>query len=860
MNRVTEIMNGVKVFYRNIEISNFVPVSSYAQFVIGAIDNDERHTAALALHTGSIFYKVMLIAVATIACLSDKKIETNELVSSLSIGDMLLIDGKRARFLGIKCGKELNPPIPNEIEYFVYECNGTTYLPISSLSTKNIDLYNGTAVTLDGRGIKTNLQSRKKFLSFIFDRSEKTNISTLIARSIAIIVDRETAEDIYRNTKIKYNQVSVNLEELVTASYYTENDNYQMGNNSTKEEPILKFYSKVSVCRDAVIADKQKRFLGCIACDESIWLNNSEIEDIAARKSLKFSIFTGRTHYTYYNEWLHKEDFKFYIPVPETTEITLLNTIENRPALIDFKHELQAFSGRSIHSNCLTNICSVETMIEIKKRLLHIKNDFPDSQDKDDFLVNCYFIMNLCRAAFFPLKYYDEMADSKVLSLISLHERFRFIKVFAEGLTNCDKEYTLFVYHQLQSIVEQLYQDNPKGNYIVSAIDKKQIDCIVTPKAYYESIFLYWLKSENIHFSVPPIMTISVYEKASKIFSNVVFVTGYYDFRFSPYADFGFRQAKVLCFDFENMQVQQLCRISNQSKSLICERNSLHYNIIEEKTDEFPALSNTAEQIEEEYENALEKLSQALQLSNAYRYAHLNSDNATETTAEVKKIISFASGSVGYFTKQYKAYRLSADSASETDLENLKVGDSLIFTKESENKDIVDVILRELLTTQYKNTNYPLLYENSLVWKKKIREYMEMNGLTYQAFADRLQTFGCDRHQATVRSWLYEETHIVGPRDVEDYAAIFNAIGFNVLTPAEVKYACDEIRSLRMKILGLLGKAIVRNAVSENKEPLWREILGNAERLSQTEQILSITNESGNLRLPISMVNKPCAI
>lgn len=860
MKRLAEIVNDIKVFYRNIEISSFAPVSSYAQFVISAIDNEERHTAALALHTGSIFYQAMLVAVATLACLSDKKIETNELVSSLSIGDKLLIDGKRAIFLGIKCGKDLNPPIPNEIDYFIYECNGITYLPISSLSTKNIDLYNGNAVTLDGRGIKTTLNARKKFLSFIFDQSEKSDISTVISRSVAIITDKETAEEIYKNTKIKYNQTSVNLDELVTASYFTENDDYQMGNNPTKEEPVLKFYSRASACREAVIADKQKRFLGCIACDESIWLNNSEIEDIAARKSLKFSIFSGRTHYTYYDEWLHKEDFKFYIPVPEITEIDLSNKRDSRPELSKFKYDLGAFADRKIHSDCLTNICSVETMIEIKKRLLQLKNDLPDSRDKEDFLVNCYFIINLCRAAFFPLKYYDEMAEAKVLSTISLHERFHFVKFFAEELGDCNKEYALFVYHQLQCIVESLYQDNPKGNYIVSAIGKRQIDCIVAPKAYYESIFLYWLKSENLHFSVPPIMTISVYEKASKIFNNVVFITGYYDFRFNPYADFGFRQAKVLYFGFENLQVWQLCRISNQGKSLIFERNSLHYNYVAENTDELPALNNTAEQIEEECESVLKKLCQDLQLNNAYRYAHLNSGNTGETLAEVKMIISFASGSVGYFTKQYKAYRLSADSASETDLENLKVGDSLIFTKESENKDIVDVILRELLTTQYKNTKYPLLYENSLVWKKEIREYMKTNDLTYQAFADRLQSFGCNRHQVTVRSWLYEETHIVGPRDVEDYAAVFNAIGFNALTPAEVKDACDEIRSLRMKILGLLGKAIVRNAVSENKEPLWREILGNAERLSQTEQIISITYEHGGLRLPISMVNKPCAI
>lgn len=855
MKNIAEIINEVKVFYRNIDISSVVPVVSYAQFITEVINSDERHNSALALHTGSIFYKVMTVVVAAITCLSDKGTDVLELIESLCEGDLLLIDGKRSKFLGLKSGKEIG--IPYNKNYFIYENSGTTfYTPIEELRNKSIDLYNGNAVTLDGRGIKTNLQSRKKILSFIFGQSETSQISTLISRSVAIIADKEIAEDIYHNTKIKYAQTTVKLDELVTATYFTDNDDYQMGSNISKEDPVIKFFSKVSVCRDAIISDKAKRFIGCLACDENIWVNNSEIYDIADRKSLKFSLFIGKVHYTYYEKWLNKEDYKFYIPVPEIVQAVSLGK-DSSPALIGFNREINAFLERKIQCEQIDSICLCESMVEIKRKLLIIKNQLPESREKDEFLINSYFILNLCRSSFFPLKYYDTVANSKLYTLISLTERFKPVSCFNELCFGECKEYAQFIFIQLKNIVEQLYDNNPKGKHILSSVGKKQIDCIVATKAYYETIFLYWVKAENLYLPMPKILTVSEYEKSEKIFSNVVFVTGYYDFYFNPNADFGFRRAELLYYDFEILQIRKLRNSCNQGKALIHKHNYCRYDFVAETNENTVQIDN---EIDERYESDLEKLSKDLQMKRAYGYARSNSGGDTEASAEIKMIISFASGSVGYFTKQYKAYRLSADSASETDLENLRVGDSLIFTKESENKDIVDVILQELLTTQYKNTEYPLLYKKSLIWKDKIREYMTLHNLTYQAFAERLHIFGCIRHQVTIRSWLYEETHIVGPRDEEDYAAIFKAIGFNDLASAEVKYACDEIRSLRVKILGLLGKAIVSNVTSKHKDPLWSEILGNAERLSQTEQIISIETVTDGMRLPINLVNKPCTI
>ena len=122
-----------------------------------------------------------------------------------------------------------------------------------------------------------------------------------------------------------------------------------------------------------------------------------------------------------------------------------------------------------------------------------------------------------------------------------------------------------------------------------------------------------------------------------------------------------------------------------------------------------------------------------------------------------------------------------------------------------------------------------------------------------------MRIYGCTKHQVTIRSWLYEETHIVGPREESDYAAIVKLVGLNE-SPADIKKACDEIRSLRMKILDLLGKAIIRGMSTEKKDELWDIISSKAEGLSQIEQITSINEPGENNRVPMYMINKPCNI
>lgn len=851
-----EKLNGIGIFYNSIELTKITALKDYGEFLCDILDAEERHTAAIALHTGSLYYHAMAIAVSAIGCLFHRNTDTVELIESLEVGTKLMVDGQRVKFLGIKNGLQLGFGSPS-VKYFIYEYDdrgSTKYMPLENAAKMNISRYQGDSNKLGAQGVRMTLKARKEFLSAFSSTGKKSDISTEINHSVVILTDRNTAEQFYRNIRFAYGNKKVSLSEIVSATYYSDEECYQIGNNPSKEEPILKFFSKVSSCRDAIMDDRQKRIIGCIVGNEGLWGSNSEIHDIADRKSLKFVIMSGKTHYTQYSNWYESDLYKFYADVPETVQSFLQENEFSLP-MQDLKKELASFSKRGIFEHDIECDIEFDKVIEVKKRLLKIKKECVESDEKESFLMGSYFLLNLCRSAFFPLKYCDKANEKKLLSW-TLSEKLGALAAYIPTQIGELKEDARFISESISEMVSELYHANPKGEVLKVKLRGRKVDCIVVTKAYYELLFSLWFDDSKLG-NRPQIVTVSAFEKSRNIWNNVVFSTAYYDFSFNPYASFGFSSAEVLLYEYEKYQAHCLKRDAEAGRKLLQEKDAKAYDITVEAVE----TEAIVEHIEDnQFESEMDKMAKDLLLKGAYRY--VSTSGATgEAVAKIEKIFTFASGCVGYFTKYYKGYRIRGDEVVEVDLDDLKVGDSIVFTKQSENKDIVDLLLSQLLEEQYKSTKYPEYYRLSTCWKEGLREYRRIHELTYQQLAEQLNRVGCSKHQVTIRSWLDEESHIVGPRELSDYEAIVRLITLGE-APQEIKKGCDEIRSLRMRILDLLGRAIIRGMFAENKnsenDPVSALIYERAERLTQIEQITSITASGADAVVPIYMINKPC--
>lgn len=850
MGTTKEIFNQIDVVYDGVELNKIMALKEYGDFLCDVIDSEDRHTGAIALHTGSEYYQAIAIAVAVLGCLFYHNTDIKELIETLIIDDILLLDGQRIRFKGIDDGQKLGIGYQESVKYFtyIYDDNGSKKsIPLINAYKLNIKPYNGKSDKLGGQGIRSNFNARKDFLSAFVKGKAKAEVSTEIDHSIAAIIDRSTAEQFYKGISINYNNKAVALSDIATATYYSEEESYQIGNNPTKEEPIIKFYSKISACRDDIMEDRKKRIIGCLICEEDVWAQNSETHDISDRKSLKFALLTGKSHYVCYNDWYEEDGYKYFASVPETVQ-NLVNDTEFKPKTNQLKKELLSFVNHKIVD--INVNCNIElNVLEIKKRLLKIKQEGIAGDSKDDFLLTSYFLLNLCRSAVFPLCYCD-IANQKGLINWTINEKVSSLKKYINTLIGVLCEDAQFVYDNLSQMVSVLYKTNPKSDALKQKTVNRQAEYIVVTKAYYEHLITLWLDDCNVQYR-PTVITVSAFEKSREIFKNVIFATIYYDFSFNPYASFNCLNADILLYEYENYRASYLKKTAEKGRKLLHDKNFIPYDIITEtKTEAVDEVES-----DEEYEDEMDKMAKELLLKSAYR--NISSfNNTSDGTTKVEKIFTFASGSIGYFTKYYKAYRICGEEVLEADLDELKIGDSIVFTKQSENKDIVDLLLNKLLAEQYQNTEYPEYYRLSICWKEALREYQCEHQLTYQQLAERLSNVGCKRHYATIRSWLDSESHIVGPRDLEDYEAFLRLVDLDE-NPEAIKRSCDEIRRLRMRILDELGKAIIRGMFADKKDAVSELIYKEAETLTQIEQITSISDSGTNARVPIYMINKP---
>ena len=82
---------------------------------------------------------------------------------------------------------------------------------------------------------------------------------------------------------------------------------------------------------------------------------------------------------------------------------------------------------------------------------------------------------------------------------------------------------------------------------------------------------------------------------------------------------------------------------------------------------------------------------------------------------------------------------------------------------------------------------------------------MEASGKTVRDISSSMAAMGHSRHYVTIRTWLDPESHIVGPRDRESYAAITEIIGAGSFDPDVCWDSCNFVRETRVRILKYLG-------------------------------------------------------
>jgi len=132
---------------------------------------------------------------------------------------------------------------------------------------------------------------------------------------------------------------------------------------------------------------------------------------------------------------------------------------------------------------------------------------------------------------------------------------------------------------------------------------------------------------------------------------------------------------------------------------------------------------------------------------------------------------------------------------------------------------------------------------------------------SYRDVALRLQALGSSMQEVSIRQWLVEDSHIVGPRDVRSiqYIAQLTQDPLLLNDPKDYFDSCKQVRSERRDILKLIAKAINNKLMGFSPQvgSILEVVYENVEKLSETKALENISELDESVNISINLVNRP---
>lgn len=824
------------------------------------------HNVSFAFHTGSPIFDAIAVIFAAISNLVLNTSDSDDIVLSLEKGDFVVYgEKKKARY--VFAGLENHPDYPG-IDYAILkQGKDTTWVPRKKW--RYIEPYNGESRFTSSIGIRKTSGLRSVFFKTVLDYKD-IDIPSVIDTSTVIVMPRDRADRIVRGLTIQFGNVEIPLLDLVTASFFTENNELNYGGNIAKADPILKFTGKISVAGQLIRGKDGNKTTGMIVMGNDI-INRSytELPEYFDRRSLKYLIICGQIDYA--------------------DSVSLINSYEDGHLFVCTKDFLLSNSAKIIISNNLTRELSgqVDAIIEhrisqrtiasgyswgqyreFKKALLIIRNADLSESEKNDFIIGACSLMKLFLTAIFPLNHLEKMISAGELDIVSPSVRLENVRSLAKRFPHYLKEKADLIVDVLDTSYLTLSDSSQKETVLreLLADNAGKKIAVIVPKAYYSSI-LHNIGLLNSTESASNVSVTTANRFDNSILYDLIIPVGYFPgSRFDVFSTKSAKEVIILLYDFESNLFKHRLKNAEKAEKQLDRRSSFQYVIESEYEDVLYDEDAKAEEIDE-VERATKDLDQFVDQINAVIWTQSVGyyGGGSTSMSEVIAAAIFESGETALFTKMYKAYVFddAAGEVKEVGVEDLAVGDSLVFKRyDSDTKDIVDDLLTRLLSDGRLDDDVKLAYLMSKRWKEALVDYLHANKLSPGEVSARMKQNGITVSEITIRTWLDENAHIVGPREIESIKQIGILVGDGDLIKNAEAYhtACKTIRRVRLMILKEIGKAII--AKLEGKKPEQATIMSDIfDRIDSLARILRIESIAPiKQAVPFNLTNRPIEV
>lgn len=845
-------------------ISKELLLKTFGDFLTQTIAKRD-HNIGVVMHTGSLCFDVVLITYATILNLISNKAETGNMVNSFSDGDTVLYgQQKKCRYIfkGFIDGSEIGREKGEKLIKLVQGEGFDTYLP--EKRWRYIEPYNGDSVRMDGRGIRKKTSLRDDFFADVLG-FEKENIPSILDTSCVIVAPREYTDYLVKNISLGFNKKKINLLELVTASYFTEEDEYRYSGNTGKNEPTLKFTAKVSVARCLLLSGRGNKHLGLIVLGEdSISRGYSELPELINRKSLQYVYICSSMDSDLGLELTSDvEKMEIFACTKEfLLENTTYEKIENNHYITELGTQVDTIIDKNNELVIIEkNGIELDVIHEFKKNILEIKREEYSTEGKDNFIMLAHSLMKLFVTAPFPMDRFSVAEERGLIEVDSPEKKILELRRLAEDFPENLRKNALVVVEVLERILIEEKSTNGKyewlRKFLYDYLGKRV--AIVVPKAYYVTLIKGTGLFSEYLFRNKDFVTANRFD-SSKMYDCVIVLGDYEGKAFNVFRCNA--AATIISVIYESEKAGYYFK--NKIFHNMINRLNMESTIIISNQDEDEIIT-TEEENAKGFEKEIEDYIANVDLS--YMGSIYKSDSRYEgaMNTDIVAVVVFDDDTKAYLSRNYKGYVLEEATGivKEVGVQELCEGDSIIFTKNNDDtKDIVSSILAKLLIDGKFDSNTEEKYRKSNLWKRSLVEFMRSNGYTARKVVDLMLKDGAGVHEQTILHWLDEDSYTVGPRDVDSIRHIGNITGVEELkeSPEDIFEACRDIRSIRRKILDRVGTAIFdklsgRTPQSGNYLESIYEKIDTLAEIKRVERIAKVETA-----VPMWMANRPILI
>lgn len=734
----------------------------------------------------------------------------NDILDIVEVGDIL------------KYNKSLCRLKNKTDEHLVLEFkDGILHLPIG-LRYK-LSKYNGEAKVLNkmpSRPIKNNKKTKNllaEIMGINIDEICKVN-----KKSMLIIENKKRINELVNSLYIKVgNNEKVALTEIFPMAYYSSVDNvYHYKGNSNKEEPILKFTSKIYIADE--LCKKIRNINFVLFLPKKISNDDlSDLKEIERRKNVnKVSSIISPLELERQvgNQYLHEDFFVKDIDINMEKVITISGFNERQ-----FEY-YKNYINKNIEIKVIKNKNVNILRKEINRVCSRLSKVFINDDEIIKFIISARKITKRIVSTPIPLESFDKIIEMKfpketIKSLMNEFEKI-YSDILLRNITIENRNDILSIYNSVKEVYSIVNNENLKWYELKSIITYSSDKAVLIVndnaivryaiKKYIRNLFTY---KKNIEVS-----NILSNGQQKNIFDITVFTGLLEDNMYNNYLKYNTKSVVCIFYQFEKKFFEFL------RKRYI----SFSRNINDKKQEEAKDILNEEVYTEQDACREFELEINLEELTTISYANHIINNGDLQATNECCKVLKFTDGRKAFITKQFNAYELDED-REEILIKKpneLVSGQVLLFVDDIE-RDIVDSTIKDLLNIEKIRIVYEDAYNHSKKWKVVLKNYIDLNNFTYNDLRRKLSTKGISRTTATIRSWVVDS--IVGPQEKEIYGALAEITEDNYFLDKhyEIYESCNMIRSFQIKVRKAIAKSLLRIQSRDENDEIDNIIIDN---------------------------------